>query len=49
MAKTSYQKIFFPVGYHQFHKNQVYNFQLNRFYSLGFTKFEDIEEIGKKS
>ena len=48
MAKTSYQKIFFPVGYYQFHKNQVFNFQLNRFYSLGFTKFEDIEEIGGK-
>ena len=38
--------ITFPVGYYKFHKNQVYNFQLNRWYSLGLFKFEDIEKIG---
>ena len=37
-----------PVGYHQFHKSQVYNYQLNRFYSLGFFKFEDIAHIGER-
>ena len=48
MTKTNDQKTFFPVGYYKFHKKQVFNFQLNRCYSLGFTKFEDIEEVGKK-
>jgi len=48
MIKINYQKTFFPVGYFKFHKKQVFNFQLNRGYSLGFTKFEDIEEAGKK-
>jgi len=38
--------IAFPVGYYKFHKNQVYNFQLNRWYSLGLFKFEDIKNIG---
>jgi len=37
----------FPVGYHKFHKKQVYNFQLNRFYSIGYARFEDMVEIGK--
>ena len=49
MTKTNYQKTPFPVGYFKFHKKEVFNFQLNRGYSLGFTKFEDIEEAGKKS
>ena len=48
MTKTNDQKAPFPVGYFKFHKKQVFNFQLNRGYSLGFTKFEDIEEAGKK-
>jgi len=38
----------FPVGYHEFHKDQVFNFQLNRWYSLGYTRFEDMVEAGKK-
>jgi pimeloyl-ACP methyl ester carboxylesterase len=37
-----------PIGYHSFHKNQFFNYQLNRWYSLGFAKLEDIENIGKK-
>jgi len=36
-----------PVGYHSFHKKQVYNFQFNRWYSLGFARFEDMKEAGK--
>ena len=48
MTKINKQKVIFPIGYYQFHKKQVYNFQLNRGYSLGFTKFEDIEKIGEK-
>lgn len=43
--KTSFT---FPVGYHEFHKDQVFNFQLNRWYSLGYTRFEDMVEAGEK-
>ena len=48
MTKIDEQKTFFPVGYFKFHKKQVFNFQLNRGYSLGFTRFEDIEKIGER-
>jgi len=37
----------FPVGYNKFHKKQVFNFQLNRWYSLGYFRFEDIKDIGQ--
>ncbi|MEJ2739040.1 MAG: alpha/beta fold hydrolase [Dehalococcoidia bacterium] len=45
MGKTEFT---FPVGYHQFHKEQLYNFQLNRWYSLGYARFEDMEDAGKR-
>ena len=38
----------FPIGYHEFHKKQLFNFQLNRWYSLGYARFEDMERAGKK-
>jgi pimeloyl-ACP methyl ester carboxylesterase len=38
----------FPVGYHRFHKNKLFNFQLNRWYSLGYIKYEDLVEAGKR-
>jgi len=41
-------KFVFPVGYHKFHKKQVFNFQLNRWYSLGYSSFEDIKDVGHK-
>jgi len=37
-----------PVGYHRFHKNQLFNFQLNRWHSLGYARFEDMEEAGRR-
>ena len=37
-----------PVGYHNFHKKQLYNFQFNRWHSLGFARFEDMKEAGQK-
>jgi len=37
---------FFPVGYHNFHKNRDINFQLNRFYSFGLWTKADAEEAG---
>lgn len=41
-------KFAFPVGYHEFHKDQLFNFQLNRWYSLGYARFEDMKEAGLK-
>lgn len=38
----------FPVGYHEFNKDQLFNFQLNRWYSWGYARFEDMEEVGPK-
>lgn len=38
----------FPVGYHQSHKDQVFNFQLNRWYSLGYTRFEGMKKVGQR-
>lgn len=41
-------KFIFPVGYHKFHKKQLFNYQLNRWHSLGYTRFEDMKEAGGK-
>lgn len=38
----------FPVGYYQFHRDQLFNFQLNRPYSLGYARFDDLQEAGKR-
>lgn len=38
----------FPIGYYQFHKNKFLNYQLNRWYSLGYSRKEDIEKIGAR-
>jgi len=40
-------ELVFPVGYHPFHKKQFYNFQLNRWNSIGFARYEDMLEAGK--
>lgn len=37
----------FPIGYHKFHKDKLFNFQLNRWYSFGYARFEDLVEAGK--
>jgi pimeloyl-ACP methyl ester carboxylesterase len=45
----NHQRTFtFPVGYHRFHNKQLFNFQLNRWYSLGYFRFEDIDKLGQK-
>ncbi|MBN2071624.1 MAG: alpha/beta hydrolase [Candidatus Krumholzibacteriota bacterium] len=38
----------FPVGYREFHRKQLFNFQLNRWYSLGYARREDMEKAGRK-
>ncbi len=41
-------EIKFPIGYYQFHKKQLFNFQLNRWYSLGYARLKDMEEAGRR-
>jgi len=41
-------KFTFPVGFHEFHKDKAFNFQLNRWYSMGYARFEDMKEVGQK-
>lgn len=38
----------FPIGYHKFHRKQLFNFQLNRWHSLGYARLEDMEKAGKR-
>jgi pimeloyl-ACP methyl ester carboxylesterase len=38
----------FPVGYQRFHKDQLFNFQLNRPYALGYARLEDLEDGGRR-
>ena len=42
------KEVKFPIGYHVFHKRQIFNFQLNRWYSIGFARYEDMKEVGQK-
>jgi pimeloyl-ACP methyl ester carboxylesterase len=34
-----------PIGYFNFHKKQIYNFQYNRWHSVGFARYEDLIDI----
>lgn len=38
----------FPVGYHRFHRKQLFNYQLNRWHSFGYARVEDMEEAGRR-
>lgn len=48
MSENSIREFTFPVGYHPFHKDQLFNYQLNRWHSLGYARFEDMEEAGQR-
>lgn len=37
-----------PIGYYKFNKNKFLNYQLNRWYSLGYSRIEDIKTIGSR-
>jgi pimeloyl-ACP methyl ester carboxylesterase len=37
-----------PVGYHRFHKKQIFNYQLNRWHSFGYVRFDEMEEAGRR-
>jgi len=38
----------FPVGYHDFHDDKHINFQLNRWYSLGYFDLEKTRQVGQE-
>lgn len=38
----------FPVGYHTLNKTKIIDFQLNRWYSLGYCRLEDMAESGRR-
>jgi len=38
----------FPVGYFRFHRKQLYNYQLNRWYSLGYLSYNDVKSAGEQ-
>ena len=40
-------EIIFPIGYERFHKKQLFNFQLNRPYSFGYARYDDMMKAGK--
>ena len=46
MGSVGASRFQFPAQYHKFHKDQVFNFQLNRWYSLGYARIEDMQEAG---
>jgi len=48
MPNTNRSEVQFPIGYHKFHKKQLFNFQFNRWHSLGYARSEDMEKVGKK-
>ncbi|MBN2431813.1 MAG: alpha/beta fold hydrolase [Acidobacteria bacterium] len=48
MEPDSLCEFLLPAGYHRFHKDQLFNFQLNRPYSLGYARREDLVEAGRR-
>jgi len=42
------EHIKFPVGYHEFNQDKAFNFQLNRWYSMGYARFEDVKTVGQR-
>lgn len=46
MMKLKNSKYVFPIGYHKFHKNRLFNFTLNRWHSIGYARYEDLLSVG---
>jgi pimeloyl-ACP methyl ester carboxylesterase len=38
----------YPVGYHKMHNTKIIDFQLNRWYSFGYTTLEEMQEAGRR-
>ena len=48
MKQKISNKFTFPVGYIKFHKKQLFNFQLNRWYSMGYLPYEELQTLGRR-
>jgi pimeloyl-ACP methyl ester carboxylesterase len=48
MPEPSRTEFTFPVGYHDFHKDQLFNYQLNRWHSMGYLRFDDMKYVGSR-
>ena len=48
MTNKNKVEVIFPVGFHKFHKNKLFNFTLNRWHSIGYAKYKDMLEAGKR-
>ncbi|MBC8366187.1 alpha/beta fold hydrolase [bacterium] len=48
MPSSTKPVFIFPVGYQDFHKDQLFNFQLNRPYSLAYARLEDQVAAGTR-
>jgi len=42
----SAQEITFPIGYHNFNEDAGFNFQMNRWVSMGYARYTDFKEVG---
>jgi pimeloyl-ACP methyl ester carboxylesterase len=42
------EKLVIPVGFRSFHNNKFINYQINRWYSLGYTRLEDLNNAASK-
>ncbi|MGM7681821.1 alpha/beta fold hydrolase [Cytobacillus sp. Hm23] len=38
----------YPVGYHDFHKTKIIDYQMNRWYSMGYTRKEDMVDAASR-
>ena len=47
MTEVKNNEFIFPVGYNNFHKNRLFNFTMNRWFSIGYARQEDMFEAGK--
>lgn len=41
-------KFDFPVGFQPFHENNLFNFQLNRWYSIGIFPYDEVKKAAKR-
>jgi pimeloyl-ACP methyl ester carboxylesterase len=48
MKKRNPYNFYFPTGYFQFHKKQLFNFQLNRPFSWGYAEYDDLKTVGSR-
>ena len=48
MSLQTMRRFEFPVGYRHFHRKQLFNYQLNRWYSFGYAAYGDFLSAGRR-